>query len=299
MVTMVRRCNCKIISHKSSSLLISISSIDRSLSWRGFTCIPRPPLQTLPSLVNVRLDLKANVYITLFETIECNWLFLPMISTAPRISQQIFGITLLLSMIMLPIVNRCIWTGFSTVRWRTVIPIKGRAETWRSDRPKSACEVLNDATWLVRSPFNLTFNDWAPNAMNATYNSQPNNGLAWVTGRVNSAMNFNSSSAHVESCGYYALGQSRSFSIALWVNPSYPGGTLFHLSSSSGGAGAWCLPMIGFSSNTSIVIQTFDPSVRFVTGPILPISSWTHIVFTWSATSGLSLYINWVSTLQR
>lgn len=159
-------------------------------------------------------------------------------------------------------------------------------------RSKSSCEILNDATLLVRLSFDQTFADWGPNSINATFNSQSNNGLFWIVGRLNWALKFNATSAYVESCGHYSLGQQRSYSIAMWINPSYQSGTLFHLCSSSGGSGVWCLPMIGFSSNGSIVIQTFDGSVRFVSGPILPVSSWTHIVSTWSSINGLRLYIN-------
>lgn len=78
----------------------------------------------------------------------------------------------------------------------------------------------------------------------------------------------------------------------MWINPSFQSGTLFHLSSAATGSGGWCLPMIGFNSNGSIVGQTWNRTAISVIGPIPPINTWTHIVQTWSSTNGLRLYIN-------
>jgi len=59
------------------------------------------------------------------------------------------------------------------------------------------------------------------------------------------------------------------------------------------GTSGWCLPFIGFANTTHLAIQIWGGSTaNYVLGPIPPLNSWTHIVQTWSSTSGLTLYIN-------
>ncbi len=161
-----------------------------------------------------------------------------------------------------------------------------------TNRVKTSCELLNDASLVAHFPFDNNYNDIGPNSMTGTITLQANSGVSWVSGQVNQALNINSSHSYFQSCGFYALGKNQPYSIAMWVNPSLQGGTLFHLSSAATGSGAWCLPMIGFSSNGSIVAQTWEGSSVSVMGPILPINTWTHIVQTYSSTNGLQLYIN-------
>ena len=177
--------------------------------------------------------------------------------------------------------------GTATSYWNGVLD-----QLTISNRAKSACEILNDASLIIHLPFNNIFDDIGPNTMSVTYNPQANSGLSWVTGSVNQALNFNATVSYVESCGIFALGLNHAYSIALWINPSFQGGTLVHLASGSGGSSFWCLPMIGFTSNGSLVAQTWNGAVVTAMGPIPPIKAWTHIVKTWSPTNGLRLYIN-------
>jgi len=61
------------------------------------------------------------------------------------------------------------------------------------------------------------------------------------------------------------------------------------------GTSGWCLPFIGFASTTHLAIQVWGGSTaNYVLGPIPPLNSWTHVVQTFSTTSGLSLYIDGV-----
>ncbi|CAM4802336.1 unnamed protein product [Rotaria magnacalcarata] len=161
-----------------------------------------------------------------------------------------------------------------------------------TNRVKISCEILNDASLITHYPFDGSVVDIGPNTITATTTVQGNSGISWVMGKVNQAINFNASNSYFQSCGFWALGQNQPYSIALWINPSSLGGTLFHLSTDATGSGAWCLPMIGFSSNGSIVSQTWNGNTFVVIAPIPPINSWTHIVQTWSSTNGLRLYIN-------
>ena len=64
------------------------------------------------------------------------------------------------------------------------------------------------------------------------------------------------------------------------------------MSSDRSGSGGWCLPSIGFSSNGSIVAQSWLNAAVSVIGPQIPTNNWTHIVETWSSTNGLRLYVN-------
>jgi hypothetical protein len=162
-----------------------------------------------------------------------------------------------------------------------------------NNRAKTSCEILNDATLVAYFPFDGSSSDAGPNGLIGTYTVQANNGITWITGQVNQAINLDASNSYFQSCGFWALGQNQAYSIAMWIKPSFQAGTLFHLSTAATGSGGWCLPMIGFSSNGSLVVQTWSGSSAIVVfGPIPPINSWTHIVQTWSSTNGLSLYIN-------
>ena len=53
------------------------------------------------------------------------------------------------------------------------------------------------------------------------------------------------------------------------------------------------MPFIGFAANRSIVAQIYNGAIPAVYGPLLPTSpAWTHVVETWSSTTGLRLYVN-------
>jgi hypothetical protein len=55
----------------------------------------------------------------------------------------------------------------------------------------------------------------------------------------------------------------------------------------------WCIPIIGLSASNQIIGQSWNLSgVVVVTGPILSLGTWTHIVSSYSATNGVSLWIN-------
>jgi hypothetical protein len=59
------------------------------------------------------------------------------------------------------------------------------------------------------------------------------------------------------------------------------------------GTSGWCLPFIGFASTTHLAVQVWGGSTsNYVLGSIPPLSSWTHVVQTWSSANGLTLYID-------
>ena len=122
---------------------------------------------------------------------------------------------------------------------------------------------------------------------------QANSGVAYATGRVGQSLMFSTKNAFFQSCSYYWLGRNNQpFSFALWINPTVAAGTILHLSSDRTGSGAWCLPKLGFSSNGSLVAQSWNGSVVTTFGPQIPTGNWTHVVQTWNMVNGLRLYVN-------
>ncbi|CAF1493322.1 unnamed protein product [Adineta steineri] len=116
-----------------------------------------------------------------------------------------------------------------------------------------------------------------------------------IAGERNEALSFTGTiNSYFQISGLTTLGSSTTpFSIALYISPNVLSGTIVHISMYKNGTAGWCLPFIGFASTTHLAIQIWGGTIaKYVLGPILPINSWTHIVQTWSSTSGLSLYIN-------
>jgi hypothetical protein len=102
-----------------------------------------------------------------------------------------------------------------------------------------------------------------------------------------------SSSSFFQASGFLTLGvPNQPFSISLWVQPQTLTGTLVQVSTDASGIGS-CASFIGFASNGSLIAQVeTNTSNVAVSYPSLPLTSFTHIVQTWSSTNGLRLYIN-------
>ena len=161
-----------------------------------------------------------------------------------------------------------------------------------SDREKSACEILEDATLATYFSFDtaVQFIDLGPNNLLATIQAVS----PISSGHVQQAISFiRSASSYLQVESLTGLGISnRPFSISLWIRPRSLSGVILHVSSNSLGTG-WCLPFLGFASTGLLVAQMFNSGVRFVMSPSMPLnSSWTHVVETWSPTNGLRLYMN-------
>ncbi|CAF2049023.1 unnamed protein product [Rotaria magnacalcarata] len=116
------------------------------------------------------------------------------------------------------------------------------------------------------------------------------------SGRVNTALTLSGSSSYVQITGLRRLGtSSRSYSVAIWINPtSVSGGTIMHLSSLTNGAqtSGWCLPIMGLTSSGHIAIDSWNGSDVPITGPTVPMNSWTHVAATYSSNNGERLYVN-------
>ncbi|CAF1091798.1 unnamed protein product [Adineta ricciae] len=165
-------------------------------------------------------------------------------------------------------------------------------------RVKSECEILDDASLVTYYTFDNSpvYDDSGPNSLTSTY-------LATsfaLAGHSGKAISFNDSTAYLQISGLTALGtNNKAFSISLWIRPYALSGTLVFVSSSPSGTG-WCISMLGFAVNGSIVAQILSSSAESVFGPAVPVSStWHHIVQIWSSTNGLQLYIDNVLVASR
>ena len=85
------------------------------------------------------------------------------------------------------------------------------------------------------------------------------------------------------------------YTVVAWIYPiSSAGGTIMHLSSRTDGAqtGGWCLNVMGFTSAGQIAVNSWNGASMPLTGPTIPLNSWTHITATYSSTNGERLYVN-------
>ncbi|CAF0950243.1 unnamed protein product [Didymodactylos carnosus] len=159
-------------------------------------------------------------------------------------------------------------------------------------RAKSSTEILNDATLKFYFSFdNPTPSlDGSSNSLNGTISN-----AATVRGRVNEALRFNGASSYFQMYGFYQWGftTAKPFSIALWVNPVLlVGGVLVHMSDSATVSYGHCLILMGLTSGGQIMLQAWYSNYPSVVGPQLSVNTWTHIVYTYSSTNGVQLYVN-------
>ncbi|CAF1159758.1 unnamed protein product [Adineta steineri] len=161
-------------------------------------------------------------------------------------------------------------------------------------RAKSAAEILDDATLVAYYSMDDPNNpggDSGPNQMTGVASGP----FTSDQGRVGQSLLFYTNSSYIQITGLVLLGQSYSpFSVAVWIRPLISvtnGGTIVHFSDHLGGTG-FCFPFIGLSSSGQIVVQIYNGGVPAITGPVLTVGQWFHIVETYSKLNGLRLYVN-------
>ncbi|CAF0893767.1 unnamed protein product [Didymodactylos carnosus] len=157
-------------------------------------------------------------------------------------------------------------------------------------RAKNATEVLDDATLVAYYSFdNGSYLDFGPLWINGT-----GVGVSPVVGRISQALSFATTHSYFQATGFTLLGTvNQSYSISLWLKPQAVSGgaTIVHVSSSTIGTG-WCIPMIGLSASGQIITQSWNNTAVAVTGPILTLNVWTHVVETYSVMNGIRMYLN-------
>jgi hypothetical protein len=154
------------------------------------------------------------------------------------------------------------------------------------NRAKNWSEILDDATLVVYYSFNGgSLLDSSSNGINGT-------GVQVIL--INDSLLLNTTSSYFQAKSFVLLGTSnRSYSIALWINPSLTNGsTLVHLSVNESGADSVCWDMMGFDQQGQLISQTRYNGLTTLVGPLIPANVWTYIVQTYSANNGLQVYVN-------
>ncbi|CAF3145187.1 unnamed protein product [Rotaria socialis] len=154
---------------------------------------------------------------------------------------------------------------------------------------KTASEILNDATLYVYYSFDSSsLIDNGPNGINGTSFGN----VTFTAGVVNEAARFSSGPyLYYTYSPFYFLGiNNHPFSISLWVQPmkNYTESTLVFVHKLSG----WCVHFLVINSTGSLKACLWNGGNVILSGPILPLNSWTHIGYTYSAINGIQLYIN-------
>lgn len=190
--------------------------------------------------------------------------------------------------------------GAQTIGYYTVYPngfFDGYIDqlTILFNRSKSADEILADATLVAYYSMDcLSYSslDSGPNQINGvTAGLSSGDG-----GRIGQSYLFNTNSSYFQVTGLVLLGQSyQPFSFAMWLRPITSvtnGGTILHVSQLTNGLG-WCVQFIGLNSLGHIVVRVPSAIGTIeVTGPVLAVGQWVHIVQTYSRFHGIYLYVN-------
>ena len=168
-------------------------------------------------------------------------------------------------------------------------------------RAKPAEEILRDASLIVYYSFDLPNpnNDNGPNKLNGTSSS-----TVTVTGRVNEAMRFIGGSSYFQVYGIYnfpyGVSTSKPYSISMWINPSNAISSTFVQAMPPTFATLYsnCINLLGIqlpyssASVGQLFVQSTTSGPAIITGPFVPLNTWTHITLTQSAASGYKLYFN-------
>jgi hypothetical protein len=158
---------------------------------------------------------------------------------------------------------------------------------------KNASEILSDATLVSYLTFDgNTLLDSGPLSVSGTGTNYTYTSL----GRVNQALTLSILSSYAQVTGLTRLGTDNwPYTVSIWIYPtSTSGGTIMHLSSRTDGAqvNAWCLAIMGLTSAGQIAINSWNGNNEPLTGPLVPLLTWTHVAATYSQSNGERFYLN-------
>jgi hypothetical protein len=164
-------------------------------------------------------------------------------------------------------------------------------------RAKAASEILRDASLMAYYSFDLP-NPTADNGPNGLNGTSLN--TTTVSGRVNYAIRFITSSAYFQSYGFYQFPygviNSKPFSVSLWINPASISSSTIVQMFGTPINNAICTNFLGTYSAATVVAQitvvSSNSGPSLLTGPFVTANTWTHISITYSSTNGYSLYVN-------
>ena len=160
-----------------------------------------------------------------------------------------------------------------------------------TNRSKTSLEILRDATLTL----SVSFDD------NSTIDEGPlritgslAGNTSFVAGRRGQALHIdNVTDSYFTVQGLVLLGRdNQSYSLSIWIKPAVQQrASIIHMSDNANGTG-WSLPMIGVSNTDQLAIASWGGVGIQVFGPVVSMSSWTHVASTYDLTSGLRLYVN-------
>ena len=156
-----------------------------------------------------------------------------------------------------------------------------------TNRVKSACEIMNDATLVSYFSFDGgSLTDSSLNQMQASVSGD----VSSVPGYLNVGPGFSSEPSYLTISGYALLGfEDQSFSTSIWIKPSQWHGTIIHISNLEVG-NAYCIPILGLTSMgipSTVIFETQgSKSIVSANTSGLPLNQWTHLVQTFSPDTG-------------
>ena len=160
-----------------------------------------------------------------------------------------------------------------------------------TNRSKSSQEILRDATLTLFFSFdgNSIF-DQGP----LTVKGSLSGSTCFVPGWHGQALQiFDVPDSYLMVEGLVLLGRdNQSYSFSIWIKPTMVRqSSIIHMSQFANGTGFF-VPIIGLTDTDRLFAAQWTGNISMVTGPVIPASSWTHAVASYSLTNGLSLYVN-------
>lgn len=153
---------------------------------------------------------------------------------------------------------------------------------------RAPADILDDASALVKLPFDGTIFDDGPNHLWTSATA-----ATFVTGEHGQAAAFDGTSTMVQAWYMVPFGNANQpFSLEAWINPTTnTDAVIFYASTAQNGGGS-CVPYLGFY-NGQLVAHVWNGSGDVVvTAPTTPSTGvWTHVAQTWSAATGVKLYV--------
>ena len=158
-------------------------------------------------------------------------------------------------------------------------------------RTKTAKEILRDATLTVHFSFdNGSIYDQGPLGIDGSLAGN----TSFISGRLGHALEIEkSNSSYFKVQGLVLLGVSNHpYSFALWIRTNLQQqSAIIHVSSTLNCTN-WCLVLLGLTSTNQLMSYSWNGGIVTVAGPVVAISTWTHVAVTYGSINGLQLYVN-------
>ena len=163
-----------------------------------------------------------------------------------------------------------------------------------NSRVKNASEILDDATLVTYYRF-LSTAPLIDSGLNYINGSWGGGTVSINSGIADQAIDFPANGSYFYVKGLVLLGTNyTSFSLSIWFQTTLfnSSGTIVYKFSGIIGNNS-CFRFIGFNASGNIEIQILNGvNIIILTGPIMSIGIWNHVVYTYSSINGMRLYVN-------